>query len=246
MKIKNILISQPDPGDRRTVYHDLADKYKLNLTFRPFIQVEPVEARDVRQQKVRILDHDAVIFNSRNAVDHYFRLVNEMRLVLPINMRYYCTNEGVSHYIQKYIPLRKRKVFIGKGDMKSFFDLLKKYKHLNYLFPCSNIRKDEIPNFLDSMNIKYKEACMYETVNADMSDLASIYYDILVFFSPQDIVSLFANFPDFKQEERAIAGWGQTTNDAIEEAGLINTIKAPSTEYPSMVSAIEAFIKENK
>lgn len=246
MKIKNILISQPDPGDKRTVYHDLADKYKLNITFRPFIQVEAVGAREVRLQKVRILDHEAVIFTSRNAVDHYFRVVDEMRLVLPITMKYFCPNEGVSHYIQKYIPLRKRKVFIGKGDTKSFFELLKKHKNLNYLFPCSNIRKDEIPDFLDANNIAYKEACMYETVNADLSDLSDVYYDILVFFSPQDIVSLYANFPDFTQDERAVAGWGVTTAQAIEEAGLMNTIPAPTSESPSMVAAIENFIKANK
>lgn len=244
MKIQNILISQPDPGDKKTVFSELAERLKINVKYRPFIQVEGVPAREVRLQKVRLLDYDAVIFTSRNAVDHYFRLVEEMRVTIPATMKYYCVNEGVSLYIQKYTQLRKRKVFIGKGSMTSFLEIIKKYKHLNYLFPCSNIRKDEIPDFLEKFKIRYKQAVMYNTVNADLSDLADVYYDILVFFSPQDVVSLFDNFPDFKQENRAIAGWGETTNKAIEDAGLKNTIPAPTVDHPSMVSAIEEYIKK--
>jgi uroporphyrinogen-III synthase len=166
-----------------------------------------------------------------------------MKVELPTTMKYFCVNEGVSLYIQKYTVLRKRKMFVGKGTETSFLDLLKKHKDLNYLFPCSNIRKDAIPNFMEEQGIEFTEAVMYHTVNADLSDLASVYYDVLVFYSPQDIVSLFANFPKFKQEKRAIAGWGKTTDQAIAEAGLTNTIPAPTAEHPSMVSAIEQFIK---
>ncbi|MBR9861512.1 uroporphyrinogen-III synthase [bacterium] len=242
MKVKNILISQPDPGDKKSVYHGLAEKYDLTINFRPFIEVVGVHARELRKQKMRILDHTAVIFTSRNAIDHFFRIVDEMKVELPTTMKYFCVNEGVSLYIQKYTVLRKRKMFTGKGTEASFLELLKKHKDLNYLFPCSNIRKDAIPNFMDEHNIKYTEAIMYHTVNADLSDLATVYYDILVFYSPQDIVSLFANFPDFVQENRAIAGWGKTTNEAIKDAGLTNTIPAPTSDHPSMVSAIEAYI----
>ncbi len=246
MSVKNILISQPDPGDKKSVYHRLTDKYGIKVDFRPFIEVKGVPAKDMRKQQLRILDHTAVILTSRNAIDHFFRIVEEMKVELPTTMKYFCVNEGVSLYIQKYTQLRKRKMFVGKGTEASFLELLKKHKTLNYLFPCSNIRKDSIPNFMDENNIQYTEAIMYNTVNADLSDLASVYYDILVFFSPQDISSLFANFPDFTQDDRAIAGWGKTTNVALSEAGLNNTIPAPSPESPSMVAAIEKFVLAKK
>lgn len=242
MKVKKILVSQPDPGDKKSVYHALEEKYNIEVQFRPFIEVVGVHARELRKQKLRILDHDAVILTSRNAIDHFFRIVEEMKVELPSTMKYFCVNEGVSLYIQKYTVLRKRKMFVGKGTEASFLELLKKHKDLNYLFPCSNIRKDSIPDYMDEHKIKYTEAIMYNTVNADLSDLASIHFDVLVFYSPQDIVSLFANYPDFTQDDRAIAGWGKTTNAAIEEADLVNTIPAPTPEHPSMLSAIEAYI----
>ena len=228
------------------MYDTLAEKHGVKVDFHPFIEVVGVPARELRKQKLRILNHDAIIFNSRNAIDHFFRIVEEMKVEIPPTMKYFCTNEGVSLYIQKYTQLRKRKMFVGKGTEASFFELLKKHKALNYLFPCSNIRKESIPNYLNEMNITYTEAIMYNTVNSDLSDLASVYYDILVFFSPQGISSLFANFPDFIQEDRAIAGWGKTTNAALEEAGLDNTIYAPTSEHPSMVAALNAFIISKK
>ena len=246
MSVKSILISQPHPGGKKTVYDVLTEKHGIKVDFHPFIEVVGVPAREMRKQKLRILDHDAVIFNSRNAIDHFFRIVEDMKVDLPATMKYFCTNEGVSLYIQKYTQLRKRKMFVGKGTEASFFELLKKHKTLNYLFPCSNIRKESIPNYLTEMEITYTEAMMYNTVNSDLSDLASVYYDILVFFSPQGISSLFANFPDFAQEDKAIAGWGKTTNAALEDAGLSNTIAAPSPEHPSMVAALEAFIVASK
>ena len=243
MSVKSILISQPHPGGKKTVYDSLTEKYGVKVDFHPFIEVQAVPARELRKQKLRILDHDAIIFNSRNAIDHFFRIVEEMKVEIPTTMKYFCTNEGVSLYIQKYTQLRKRKMFVGKGTNSSFLDLLKQHKTLNYLFPCSNIRHEVIPNFLEKMEIEHTEAIMYHTVNSDLSDLASVYYDILVFFSPQGISSLFANFPDFEQEDRAIAGWGKTTDLALSEAGLKNTIAAPTPEYPSMVAALEGFIK---
>lgn len=244
MSVKTILISQPHPGGKKTVYDVLSEKYGVRVDFHQFIEVKPVPVRDLRKQKLRILDHDAIIFNSRNAIDHFFRIVEEMKVEIPPTLKYFCTNEGVSLYIQKYTQLRKRKVFTGKGTDSSFLELIKKHKTLNYLFVCSNIRNEIIPNYLDEMNIKHTEAIMYHTVNSDLSELASVYYDILVFFSPQGIASLFANFPEFVQDEnRAIAGWGKTTDQALAEAGLINTIPAPTAEYPSMVAALEAYVK---
>lgn len=247
MKVKSILISQPLPGDKKTLYHTLAEKLNLKLDFRPFIELDPIPGRELRRQKVNILEHTAVILNSRNAVDNFFRVVEELKVDLPITMKYFCINEGISLYIQKYTVLRKRKVFYGKGTEKEFLAEIKKHSTENYLFPCSDIRKNTIPDFLRDNNIQSKEAIFYKTITSDLSDLADVYYDIIVFFSPADIKSLFDNFPDFEQNNTRIAGFGATTDEAIREAGLINNIYAPTPESPSMVSALEKYIiKANK
>jgi len=247
LKVKSILISQPIPGEKKTIYHSLADKLNLKLDFRPFIELDPIPGRDLRRLKVNILDHSAIIFNSRNAVDNFFRVVEELKVDLPITLKYFCINEGISLYIQKYTVLRKRKVFFGKGTEREFLAEIKKHAIENYLFPCSDIRKNTIPDFLASHNIHYKEAIFYKTITSDLSDLAHVYYDIIVFFSPADIKSLFDNFPDFQQNDTRIAGFGATTDEAIREAGLVNNIPAPTTESPSMVTALEKYIiKSNK
>ena len=247
MKVKTLLISQPNPGDKKTIYHLLAEKLNLKLDFRPFIELDPIPGRDLRRLKVNILDHTAIIFNSRYAIDHFFRVVEELKVDLPITMKYFCINEGISLYIQKYTVLRKRKVFYGKGTEKEFLAEIKKHAHENYLFPCSDIRKNTIPDFLNSYAIAYKEAIFYRTITSDLSDLANVQYDVIIFFSPADIKSLFENFPDFKQNETRIAGFGITTDEAIREAGLINNIPAPTLEFPSMVTALEKYIiKANK
>lgn len=242
MKVKSILVSQPDPGDKKTPYHSLAEKFKLKLDFRPFIQVDPVPARELRKQRLDILEHTAVILTSRNAVDNFFRCAEEMKVDLPVTMKYFCINEGVSLYTQKYTVLRKRKMFYGKGREPEFLHLIKNHSKEKFLFPCSNIRQDSIPNFLEQHKIRYTEAVMYRTVNADLSDLADVYYDIIVFYSPADIKSLFDNFPSFVQNETKIAGWGKSTNIAIEEAKLVNNIPAPNPDAPSMVGALENYI----
>ena len=243
MKVKTILISQPDPGDKRTPYHALAEKWNLKIDYRPFIQVEPVAGKILRKKRLNILDHTAIILTSRNAVDHFFRVVEELKIELPTTMKYYCMNEGVSLYIQKYTVLRKRKMFFGKGREPEFLEMLKKHTKEKFLFPCSDIRKDSIPNFLTENGFDYTEAIMYRTVNADLSDLADVYYDIIVFFSPADIKSLFDNFPDFEQNKTRIAGWGKTTNMAISENELVNNIPAPTPDAPSMVAAIDNYLQ---
>jgi uroporphyrinogen-III synthase len=243
LKVKSILVSQPDPGDKRTAYHVLAEKYKLKLDFRPFIQVESVPAKELRKKRINILDHTAIILTSRSAVDNFFRCVEELKVELPTTMKYFCINEGISLYTQKYTVLRKRKMFFGKGREPEFLKLVKSHPKEKYLFPCSDIRKDSIPNFLTENNIDYTEAIMYRTVNADLSDLENVFYDVIAFFSPADIKSLFDNFPDFKQNNTRIAGWGASTNKAIEEAKLVNNIPAPTPDSPSMTAAIEAYIK---
>lgn len=247
LKVKSILISQPNPGDKKTVYHNLAEKLHLKLDFRPFIEVEPISGKELRKNKVNILDHTAVIFNARNAVDNFFRVIEELKIDLPASMKYFCINETISLYIQKYTVLRKRKVFYGRGTEKEFLAEIKKHHTENFLFPCSDIRKNTIPEFLNEHNIVFKEAMFYKTITSDLSDLANVFYDVIVFFSPADIKSLFENFPEFKQNNTRIAGFGATTDEAIRDAGLVNNIPAPAPESPSMVTALEKYIiKANK
>ncbi|MFT5725143.1 MAG: uroporphyrinogen-III synthase [Bacteroidia bacterium] len=243
MKVKSILVSQPDPGDKKTAYHALAEKYKLKLDFRPFIQVEPVPAKELRKKRLNILEHTAIILTSRSAVDNFFRCVEELKVEIPNTMKYFCINEGISLYTQKYTVLRKRKMFYGKGREPEFLKLVKTHPKESYLFVCSDIRKPSIPTFLTDNELKFTEAVMYRTVNADLSDLEEVYYDVIAFFSPADIKSLFDNFPDFKQNDTRIAGWGASTNKAIEAADLQNNIPAPTMDSPSMTAAIEAYIK---
>ncbi len=243
LKVKSILVSQPDPGEKKTAYHALAEKYKLKLDFRPFIQVESVPAKELRKKRINILDHTAIILTSRSAVDNFFRCVEELKVEVPTTMKYFCVNEGISLYTQKYTVLRKRKMFFGKGREPEFLKLIKSHSKEKYLFVCSDIRKPSIPTFLEDNNINFTEAIMYRTVNADLSDLEDVFYDVIAFFSPADIKSLFDNFPDFKQNHTRIAGWGASTNKAIEEANLVNNIPAPTPDSPSMTAAIEAYIK---
>jgi len=244
LKVKTILVSQPSPENGRNVYEEIGNKYKLKIDFRPFIQVDAEPASQLRKKRINILEHTAIIFNSKNAVDHFFRIADEMRADLPIEMKYFCLNEAIAVYIQKYTQLRKRKVFSPKKPGEAaFLKLLQSHKTENYLFPCSDIRKPNIPDFLTKHNITYKEAIMYKTVSADLSDLENVFYDVIVFFSPADIKSLFENFPDFKQNNTRIAAWGETTLNAIKEANLVCQIPAPTPESPSIVAAIENYIK---
>ena len=245
-KIKTILISQnkPEPG-KKSIFDDLSTKYKIKVDYRSFIQVEPVHGREVRKNKVNILQHTAVIFNSKNAVDNFFRVVEELRVELPQDMKYFCVTEGIGLYIQKYIFLRKRKVFSPKLNTEAdFLNLLLAHKTEKYLFPCSDIRKATILDFCAKNKISILESCMYKTVSADLSDLEDVFYDAIVFFSPADIKSLFDNFPDFKQNNTRLAAIGESTQLALIEHQLVCDIQAPTKENPSIVKALEAYIKE--
>ncbi|KEO73080.1 uroporphyrinogen-III synthase [Anditalea andensis] len=242
--VKSILVSQPKPTDERSPYFQLADKYNLKIDFRPFIKVEPVSVKDFRKQKIDILKHTAIIFTSRNAIDHFFSICQELKLEMPADMKYFCISEQTAHYLQKYIVIRKRKLFVGVRTAADLFDYFKKHKGEKYLFPCSDIRKDEIPTFMDKLNISYTEAIIYHTVAADLSDLKDIKYDILAFFSPSGIKSLFHNFPDFKQNNTRIAAFGPTTAQAVLDENLILDIEAPLPNAPSMTGALELYIKK--
>ena len=246
MKVKTILVSQPAPKSDASPYHDLARKQKVNIDFRSFIHVEKVEAAEVRQQKITLADHSAIILTSRNAVDHYFRICEEMRFEVPASMKYFCISEAIAFYLQKYITYRKRKIYFGKQRFAELMDVIKKHKTENFLLPSSDLLKPVIPKLLDDNEIVYKRAILYRTVCSDLSDLEDVFYDILVFFSPSGIKSLFQNFPNFEQNHTRIAAFGQTTVKAVLESGLKVDIEAPSIKAPSMSMALEHYIKKSK
>lgn len=242
-KVSSILVSQPKPKSEKSPYFNLAEKFDLKIDFRPFIQIDPVDIKEFRKQKVDILSHTAVIFTSRNAVDHFFRLAGENKVEIPSDMKYFCISEQTANYLQKYIVIRKRKIFTGERTAQDLIEVLKKHKGEKYIFPCSDIRKDDIPNFLKENDIEYSEAVIYQTVASDLSDLDDVKYDIIAFFSPSGINSLLVNFPDFKQNETRIAAFGPTTAKAVRDAGLILDIEAPLPSAPSMTGALELYIK---
>ncbi|OEK02595.1 uroporphyrinogen-III synthase [Roseivirga sp. 4D4] len=243
-EVKSLLVSQPKPSDPKSPYYKLADKYGIKVDFRPFIQVDPIAAKEFRKQKIDILKHTAIIFTSRNAVDHFFAICNDLKVDIPADMKYFCISEQTANYLQKYIVVRKRKIFTGSRTAEDLIEILKKHKNEKYLFPCSNIRKDDIPNFLKDSGYEYSEAVIYETVASDLSDLDNVYYDIIAFYSPSGINSLFVNFPDFKQNDTRIAVFGPTTAKAAKEADLVLDIEAPQPNAPSMTGALELYIKK--
>lgn len=244
MKIKSILVSQPKPATAKSPYFELADKLGLKIDFRPFIQVEGIPAREFRQTRIQILDHTAVIFTSRTAIDHFFNICQELRITVPDSMKYFCISEATAYYLQKYIVYRKRKIFYGNGKFSDLINVMKKHKDEKFLVPLSDIHKQEIPELLDKGGFKYTKAILYRTVSSDLSDLKDVNYDILVFFSPSGIKSLFQNFPDFKQDDTLIAGFGPSTAQAVKEAGLNLDIQAPTAQAPSMTMALEQYIKK--
>ena len=247
MKVKTILVSQPEPKIENSPYFDLQEKQKVKIDFRPFIHVEGVSAKDVRQQKVDLNQYTAIILTSRNSVDHFFRVAEEMRFKIPDTLKYFCQSEAVAFYLQKYVVYRKRKIYVGKSSFSELSPLIKKYKDEKFLLPNTDKLKPEVPDTLNALGINWKQAIFYKTVISDLSDLADVYYDILVFFSPSGIESLFHNFPDFKQNNTRIAAFGSTTIKAAEEKGLRIDIPAPTPETPSMTMALEKYIeKANK
>lgn len=246
-KVKTILVSQPEPKIENSPYFDLQEKQKVKIDFRPFIHVEGVDAKDVRHQKVDLSKYTAIILTSRNSVDHFFRVADEMRFKVPDTMKYFCQSEAVAFYLQKYVVYRKRKIYVGKRTFDDLSPLIKKYKDENFLLPTTDKLKPEVPALLDRLGVKWKQAVFYKTVISDLSDLADVYYDILVFFSPSGIESLFHNFPEFQQKNTRIAVFGNTTIKAVEAHGLRVDIAAPTPETPSMTMALEKYIdKVNK
>lgn len=246
MSIKSILVSQPEPKTQKSPFRDLADKFKLKVDFRSFIHVEGIVSQEFRKNRINLGDFTAVIFTSRMAVDHYFRIAGETRFAVPDDMKYFCISEAVAYYLQNYVVYRKRKIFFGKQSFKDLIDTIDKHNGEKFLVPCSDIQRKIIPELLTKYEINYTNAVLYKTVCSDLSDLEEVKYDILVFYSPSGIQSLVKNFPDFKQNGTKIAAFGPTTAKAAEELGLRIDIKAPMPGIPSMTMAIEDFIKTNK
>ncbi|MNJ83537.1 uroporphyrinogen-III synthase [compost metagenome] len=245
MSIKTILVSQPKPEGDKSPYFDLAEKYKLKIDFRPFIHVEGVSVQEFRTQKIDFKEHTAVILTSKTAVDHFFRISEEIRFEVPDTMKYFCISEAVALYLQKYVTYRKRKIFFGKQTIEELIDPIKKHKGEKFILPCTDILQDKIPLTLEDAKIPFTKAMLYRTVASDLSDLEDVYYDMLVFFSPGGIESLFKNFPDFKQNKTLIAAFGPTTANAVVKNNLRLDVHAPMPNAPSMTAAIENFIKEH-
>jgi len=244
LAIKTILVSQPKPEGNKSPYFDLAEKYNLKIDFRSFIQVDGISSQEFRQQKIELSAHSGVILTSKTAVDHFFRIAQEMRYEVPDSMKYFCISEAIAYYLQKYVTYRKRKIFFGKQTIGDLVDVLKKHKKEKFLLPCTDILRDKIPMTLEENNLDFSKAVLFRTVAADLSDLEDVYYDMLVFYSPGGIESLLKNFPSFKQNDTILAAFGPTTASAIVKNNLRLDLHAPQPNAPSMTGAIENFVKD--
>jgi len=240
-KVRTILISQPKPT--RSPYYDLEKRYNLQIDWRPFIHVEEVSSKEFRKERIKLEDFTAIIFTSKNSIDHFFRVCEDLRVKMSADTKYFCLTEAISNYLQKFIVYRKRKVFVGVRVIEDLDPYFKKHKTEKFLLPCSNLGAKEVSNYLDENDLDWKDALMYRTVSSDLSDLSDVTYDILVFFSPLGLKSLFENFPDFKQNDTRIAVFGNSTYSAVQELGLTTNIKAPAEGIPSMTMALEKYIQ---
>ena len=244
-KIRSILVSQPEPADLdKSPYKKIVDDYKIAVHFRPFVRIDGRTASDFRKDKVYLNDYTAVIFTSRNAIDHFFRIAKEMRYEVPPSMKYFCISESTAYYLQKYVQYRKRKTFYANQNFDELMELIERHEDENFLLPCSNIHKLKILDMLDNSGIQYTKAVIYETVGDDLSDVNPKDYDLIVFYSPGSVVSFVKNFPDFKQEDTLFAAFGATTINSVEKHGFEVNIKAPTRKALSMTAAIEDYLKE--
>lgn len=241
--IKTILVSQPKPDS--SPYNEIAKKYGLTIDWRSFIHVEGVSEKDFRKNRVRPDEYPCVIFTSKHAIENFFRLAEEMRCKISPETRYFCVTEAIANYLQKFILYRKRKVFVGKKHMEDLHTYFMKYKNEQFLLPCSNLGAENYIPYLQKNGINYKDVVMYNTLSSDLSDLADVFYDVLIFFSPQGIESLYTNFPDFEQKNTRIAIFGQQTLQAVLDAKLYPNIKAPTPEAPSMSMALEQYLQKS-
>ena len=247
LKIKKVLVSQPKPATEKSPYFDIAEKFGVEIDFRPFFKVEPLTSKEFRQQKISILDHTAVVFTSRHAINHFFHLCEELRVAIPETMKYFCVTEAIAVYLQKYIVYRKRKIFFGQtGKVEDLAVVIGKHPKEKYLIPVSDIHKEDLISLLEAKKISYTKAVMYRTVSNDFEDNEKFDYDMLVFFSPSGISSLLKNFPNFEQKDIKIGCIGPTTAKAIKDAGLRLDMEAPTPEAPSITAALEMYLKKQQ
>ncbi len=246
MKIKKILVSQPQPSSEKSPYFDISEKYGVKIDFRPFIKVEPILAKEFRTQRISILDHTAIIFNARHGIDHFFRLCEELRVTVPETMKYFCVSESVAVYLQHYIHYRKRKVFYGAtGKMNELVTIMNKHADEKFLLITSDVQNEETMSILEKSKITFQKAVMYKTVSNDFGPDEEFNYDLIIFFSPVGVASLLKNFPDYVQGEMNIGAFGATTCQAVRDAGLRLDLEAPLPGVPSMTMALDNFLKEN-
>ena len=247
LKIKKLLVSQPKPATEKSPYFDIAEKFGVEIDFRPFFKVEPLTSKEFRQQKISILDHTAVVFTSRHAINHFFHLCEELRVAIPETMKYFCVTEAIAVYLQKYIVYRKRKIFFGQtGKVEDLAVVIGKHPKEKYLIPVSDIHKEDLISLLEAKKISYTKAVMYRTVSNDFEDNEKFDYDMLVFFSPSGISSLLKNFPNFEQKDIKIGCFGPTTAKAIKDAGLRLDMEAPTPEAPSITAALAMYLKKQQ
>ncbi|BAG83451.1 MAG: uroporphyrinogen-III synthase [Candidatus Azobacteroides pseudotrichonymphae] len=245
LKIKKVLVSQPKPATGKSPYYEIAKKYDLQIDFKPFIKIEPISLREFRRQKINIQDYTAIVFTAKIAIDHYFRLCRELRFQIPESLKYFCLSETIAVYLQKYIVYRKRKIFFSElATLEDLIIAICKYDKENFLIPVSNVHGNGLSSLLNKKNIKCSTAVMYRTVSNDFNQDEKFDYDLLLFFAPAGINSLLKNFPDFKRNDVAIGAFGSATAQAVEQAGLRLAIEAPTPEAPSMVTALENYIKK--
>lgn len=246
--ISSVLITLPKPETEKSPYFDLQKKYNLKLDFFPFIRVEGMPGREFKKQKVDVAEHTAIIFTSRNAVEHFFRICDEIKLKVSQDMKYFCISEAVALYLQKFILYRKRKVFFSAdGTTEGLLEVIAKHKHQErYILPTADNGKTDINKFLTQQKIPFSEATLYRTVSNDISELMEATYDVIAFFSALSLNTLFEYFPDFKQNNTLLGAFGPATAKAVEDSGLRLDISAPIPGAPSMVAALDKFIEESK
>ena len=243
LKIRKVLVSQPEPNNPKSPYFELAKKHNLKIDFKQFIRIEGISAKDFRQQKINLVDFTAVIFTSKTSIDHYFRICDEMRITVPDTMKYFCITENVAFYLQKYIVYRKRKIFHGNANFEDLIDVIVKHRDEHFFVPLSDPHKTDIPELLTKNNIRYTIGTMYKTISSGF-ETQELDYDILVFYSPSGIKSLKENFPAFRQGEVKIAAFGPTTAEAVTNEGFRLDIQAPNPKAPSMTMALDCFIRD--
>lgn len=247
VKVSSILITQPRPETEKSPYFDLAKKYGIQLDFHPFIRVEGLAGKEFRKQRVDISEYTAIVFTSRYAVDHFFRICEELKVKVSQDMKYFCITEAVALYLQKFILYRKRKVFFSAdGSTAGLLEVIGKHKNEKYIVPTSDSGKADVAQYMQKHNIPYAEVTLYRMVSNDITLVMEASYDMIVFFSPFSVQTLFEHYPKYQQKTTMIGAFGPTTSKAVEDSGLRLDIKAPAPNAPSMVSALEIFLGDTK